>query len=183
MEDRIPSEQECYRIMVEHEMLPNIELHSRQVMRVALALVDHLARPGIVNRDLVLAAALLHDIAKTAAIRTRDHRHDLKGGEILRAMGCEAIARIVESHVVLDDFAPQGPLEERELVFYADKRVMHDRIVSLDERVADLADRYGINERIKAMIHENKDFVLRLETKIRGFLSTDLEAIIDRLKS
>ena len=71
--------------------------------------------------------------------------------------------------------------EEREIVFYADKRVMHDRIVSLDERVADLVRRYGINERIVNLITENKNFIRELGIKIQSFLVSDIEEIISRL--
>ena len=59
-------------------------------------------------------------------------------GALLQEMGFISVAAIVEQHVVLTNFNPRGALDEREVVFYADKRVMHDRIVTLDERVEDL---------------------------------------------
>jgi uncharacterized protein len=83
--------------------------------------------------------------------------------------------------VVFDDFRPDGRLEEREIVFYADKRVMHDRIVSLDERIDDLVDRYGINERIVNLITDNKNLILAIESKIRSFLLNEIEEILSRL--
>ena len=173
----VPTAAECYEIIRRHNMLDNIVRHSKRVMEVSLALVDNLRDPSIVQRSLVLSAALLHDIAKTRTIGTRE-RHDLIGGQIMREMGYDAIAEIVESHVVFEGFDPDGALEEREIVFYADKRVMHDRIVSIDDRVDDLVKRYGINERIVKLITENKEFILRLENKLRGFLARDIEEIV-----
>src|SRR5271157_2780259 len=153
---QIPTEQECYDIMRRHNMRDNILMHSMQVMKVSMALVEHLREPALIRPDLVRAGALLHDIAKSRSIETKELRHDLIGGEMMRELGYDDIARIVETHVVFGDFAATGRLEEREIVFYADKRVMHDTIVSLDERIRDLCDRYGVNERIINLITENK---------------------------
>jgi len=130
----------------------------------------------------VQSAALLHDIAKTRTIGSKELRHDMIGGQIMRDMGYDAIAEIVESHVVFERFNPGGGLEEREIVFYADKRVMHDRIVSIDDRVDDLVERYGINQRIVKLITENKAFVLQLESKLQSFLARDIDEIVSGVR-
>jgi len=174
----IPTEEECREIMHQHGMRDNIVRHSIQVMRVSLALVDNLREPSTINRDLVRAGALLHDIAKTRTLETGELRHDLIGGNLLRDKGYDDIARIVESHVVFEGFRADGPLEEREIVFYADKRVMHDQIVSLDERIEDLIARYGTHERIRAMIRENRAFVSALERKLQSYLIREIEDIL-----
>ena len=178
----VPTEAECYEIIKRSNMLDNIVRHSEMVMAVSLALVDNLKEPSIVQRSLVLSAALLHDIAKTRTIGSKELRHDIIGGQIMREMGYDAIAEIVESHVVFEGFNPDGELEEREIVFYADKRVMHDRIVSIDDRVDDLVERYGINQRIVTLITENKAFVLRLESKLRSFLARDIDEIVSDVR-
>jgi uncharacterized protein len=177
----VPTPDECYEIMKRYNMRDNIMKHSIQVMNVAMALVDYLIDPGMVQGSLVQAAALLHDIAKTRTIETKEMRHDLIGGQIMRELGYDAIAEIVESHVVFEGFLPDGALEAREIVFYADKRVMHETIVSIDDRVNDLVERYGINERIVKLITENKDFVLQVERKIQSFLSREIEEIVSGL--
>ncbi len=174
----VPSEDECFAIMKRYNMRDNIMRHSVQVMNVAMALVANLRDPGTVQPGLVRAGALLHDIAKTRTIETKEMRHDMIGGEIMRGLGYGAIAEIVESHVVFEGFRPDGVLEARELVFYADKRVMHESIVSIDARVDDLVERYGVNERIVKLITENKDFVLEVERKIQGFLVRDIGEIV-----
>jgi uncharacterized protein len=177
----VPDENECYEIMKRFNMLDNIMRHSVQVMNVSMALVRNLKETGDVRSDLVRASALLHDIAKTRTLGSKELRHDLIGGQIMREMGYDEIAVVVESHVVFEGFRPDGALEAREIVFYADKRVMHDRIVSIDDRVDDLVTRYGINPRIVTLITENKKFVLQVEKKIQGFLARDIEAIVSEL--
>ena len=132
--------------------------------------------------SLDLAAALLHDITKTRSLETNE-RHDLSGGELLREMGFTSIAEIVEQHVVLQNLNPQGRLEEREIIYYADKRVMHDKIVSIDERVHDLLQRYGNGEEIRSLICQNKNLILTVESKIASFMKTDINHAIEGMKA
>lgn len=179
--DRIPSREECEALMAEHAMLPNIVAHSCQVMRVSLALTDHLKKDVSVNRDLVLAAALLHDITKTRALQTKE-KHDQTGGNLLAALGFARVGDVVREHVALTDFHPEGKLEEREIVNYADKRVMHDSVVSLAERMRDLLLRYGATEEIRQSICSNGKQVLAVERKIRTFLTVPLETAIGELR-
>jgi uncharacterized protein len=174
----IPTQTECLEIMKRFGMRDNIVSHSLQVMRVSMRIAENLKPPSLLRADLVTAGALLHDIAKTRTIESKELHHDLLGAEMMRELGYEEIAQIVESHVVFKNFRSEGPLEEREIVFYADKRVMHDQIVSLDYRIEDLVKRYGINERISALILENKKLILQIESKIQSFLVRDIDEII-----
>ena len=179
---RIPSQEECYRIMTQYSMLPNIAEHSYQVMCVTLAIADNLRKGVMVDRDLMIAAALLHDITKARSLKTQE-RHDLTGGLLLRELGFICIAEIVEQHVVFNNFKEYGALEEREIVFYADKRVMHNRIVTVDERIQDLVNRYGLTEEISDMIIENKCLIHSIECKIAGFMQVDLHEAIAAIES
>jgi len=139
---RIPSENECYRLMAEMAMLDNIVAHSLQVCRVAAVLVDGLNACGhALDRRLVRAAALLHDITKTRSLKTSEN-HARTGARYLREKGYPEVGDIVGQHVILPDFKAGGDPCEAEVVNYADKRVMHDRVVSLEVRMADLIKRY-----------------------------------------
>jgi uncharacterized protein len=180
--DRIPSREECDEVMVQHSMRPNIVEHSIQVMHVSLAITDNLKNGVAVNRDLVIAGALLHDITKTRALKTKE-RHDLSGGDLLREMGFTSIAEIVEQHIVFQNLNPQGRLEEREIIYYADKRVMHDKIVTIEERVHDLIQRYGNAEEIRSLILQNKTLVLAIESKIASFMKIDINSAIEEIKA
>ncbi|HET6461711.1 MAG TPA: HDIG domain-containing protein [Syntrophales bacterium] len=180
--DRIPSREECNELMVQHSMRPNIIEHSIQVMHVSLAITDNLKNGIAVNRDLVIAAALLHDITKTRSLKTNE-RHDISGGELLRKIGFTRIAEIVEQHIVLQNLNPQGILEEREIIYYADKRVMHDKIVTIDERVHDLLQRYGNGEEIRSLISQNKNLILAVESKITSFMKIDINRAIEEMKA
>jgi putative nucleotidyltransferase with HDIG domain len=151
-------------------------------MYVSLAITDNLKNGVAINRDLVIAAALLHDITKTRSLETSE-RHDITGGKLLREMGFSSIAEIVEQHVVFQNLNPQGRLEEREIIYYADKRVTHDKIVTIEERVHYLIQRYGNTEEIRSRIIQNKNLVLAIERKIAGFMNIDIHRAIDELNA
>jgi uncharacterized protein len=138
----IPSEERCRRIISELGMLENIVAHSRQVCRVSLLLTDHLGLPGI-NRELVRAAALLHDITKTRSFQTNEN-HAETGACLLADLGYPEVARIVGQHVRLDRYPLNAsPLTDAEIVNYSDKRILHDKIVPLNERMGYILERYG----------------------------------------
>lgn len=178
--DRIPTRKECDELMARYSMLPNIVAHSLQVMRVSLAVTDHLKDNVTVNRDMIVAGSLLHDITKTRSLKTKE-RHDASGGAILRELGFPRIAEIVEQHVIIQDLNPEGALEEREIVYYADKRVMHDKIVTLKERVIDLINRYGTEEETRKLILQNEVQVTAVERKIAGFMKVDIHHAIGKI--
>jgi putative nucleotidyltransferase with HDIG domain len=171
--DGIPTIVECEKLMTRYYMLPNIIEHSLQVMRVSLAVTDQLKDGVSVNRNLVIAAALLHDITKTRSLKTKEN-HAASGGILLRELGFPGVAEIVEQHVIIQNLNLEGKIEEREIVYYADKRVMHDKIVTIDERVHDLIKRYGKVKEIRDQILRNKEQVLAVEKKIAGFMKIDI---------
>lgn len=177
---RIPTIEECYELMNSHAMLPNIIEHSKQVARVAAAIMDHLKDGADIHRAAVITACLLHDITKTRSLHTREH-HDVSGGRLLAELGFPTIGAMVEEHVVLKDFQVEGNLLAKELVFYADKRVMHDRIVTVEERVDDLIVRYGATEERIRLITSNFKQLYRLEEKISRFVKSDIQKILDQI--
>lgn len=130
--------------MTEYRMLANIRAHSLMVARLAELLA--LARRGqgaAIDVPLTVAAALLHDIAKSMCL-DNDRNHAAMGRDLCLRHGYPELAPLVFQHVVLDDHSfPATPLSAKELVYYADKRVNHDQVVSLDERRAYIVERYG----------------------------------------
>lgn len=141
----IPSVAECFQLMDRYRMLDNIRNHSIIVARISTLLAEEAGRAGLdISLPLVVTAALLHDIGKTACLdNDRDHA-DL-GRDICLEHGFDELAGIVAEHVHLrDNHLPV--VTESEIVFYADKRVTHDQVVSLDARHEYILERYGNND-------------------------------------
>lgn len=140
---QIPSRQQCLSLIRQMNMLDHIVVHSFQVCRVAIFLADHMGSgPSSLSRNLVQAAALLHDITKTRSFTTREN-HALTGAQFLNEMGYPEVGHIVEQHVRLDSYAASDFPTEAEIVNYADKRVLHDRIVTLKERMDYILEKYA----------------------------------------
>ncbi len=129
--------------MCEMEMLDHIVLHSIQVCRVATFITERLnSQQPQLNRELIRAAALLHDITKTRSFKTQEN-HALTGGQFLAEQGYPEIGELVRQHVRLDEYPSPVDLGEAEIINYADKRVLHDRVVSLEERLNYILEKYG----------------------------------------
>lgn len=82
------------------------------------------------NRARVMKACLLHDLCRA------EKEHARVSAEAIRKEGYPAIAALVAVHhqATYSEREAQGPLTEAEVLFYADKRVQEDRLVSIEER-------------------------------------------------
>lgn len=181
----IPDTATCIRLMDEYRMLENIRHHSLVVARVADLIfteldTDPLHSP-VQNRSLVLAGALLHDIAKTPCL-DNSCDHATAGAEICRKHGYLEVASIVEQHVVLQEFDPKrytcGRFNAADIVYYADKRVCHSQIVNLSQRLEYILEHYGNNDSERhGLIRENFQRCLNLEQVLFTFLPFTADAL------
>ncbi len=133
------------------------------------------------TRALVIAGALLHDIAKTQCLQENCNHAEI-GANICRDLGFPEIAEIVGNHVVLSHFAQQqyerGLFGATEIVFYADKRVRHDEVVSLDARLEYILGKYADNNPHKeAFILKNFSQCRKMEQHLFSFLPIEPEDI------
>ena len=165
-------------------MMAHIVDHSEQVCRVAVCLAGNLNREGVrLNIALIRAAALLHDITKTRSFSTHEN-HAETGGKFLQERGFAEVGRIIAQHVKLETYAvlSNSPVEA-EIVNYADKRVLHDQIVSLTDRMAYILDRYADSEesreRILGLWNKSKDLEKRLFDYL-PFQPQDLKHTIEK---
>ena len=160
-------------------MLPNIRRHSVVVARVALQIVDGLKKnenphSSIPETSLIIAGALLHDIAKTPCLKDGCD-HASAGAKICHSLGYPEIAPIVEGHVLLKEHDPrrnsQGIFTATEIIYYADKRVRHEEIVSLDDRLEYILEYYGMGDKVRhRLIRENFGRCVQLEKELFQFL-------------
>lgn len=166
----IPAREECLRLMGQYGMLENIIDHSLEVAKVALFLSFELNKKGQrIDLGLVEAASLLHDLTKTECLETKED-HAQTGAQALKGMGYERVGEVVAEHIQLSKVKDPSWISEKEVVNYADKRVQHDRIVSLRERFADLKDRYGKGKIAFQQMEKLEKDTLEIEKKIFSIL-------------
>jgi len=113
----IPSKEQCLKILKENNVPDNIVAHLKAVHNFSIQLCDVLEKRGVhVNRDLVAAGALLHDIKKTSS-----DDHVIGGYEFIKSLGFPEVALLVRKHSLVhlqsDDFTPKT--WEEKIVFYA----------------------------------------------------------------
>jgi len=162
----VPSRQDCLALMSAYGMLPNIREHSLLVGEVALHLGTALAEAGFdLHLDLIEAGALLHDLGKTACLGTTIN-HAEWGAQLVHDAGFPEVAQVVREHIILQPNGDLRPVREAEVVNYADKRVLHARVVPLTVRFADLVVRYGKSEQARRRIADLAKTARRLEAKL-----------------
>ena len=170
--------------MNSYQMLENIKAHS-----IVVASVAHVIAVGLKNADLVIsiekvvAGALLHDIGKTSSLGTSLDHSEI-GRKICVENHLYEIASIVAEHVRLKDYDLNGNYSEKEIVYYSDKRVNHDGIVSLEDRLAYILERYGKDkEGLCRAIQMNFELCKRIEKKLFKKLTFSPESLADRVEN
>lgn len=158
---KVPTVGECFRIWQKYQMMPHIKAHCLMVARVALTLARRFEKAGYpLREDLVLASALLHDIAKSYTIYFGGDHAILGCAWVMQEIQNPLIAQAVLAHVIWffdegEQAIEKNPCTLANLISYSDKRVQHDRLVTLSGRFEDLIKRYGTTEEKKRLININ----------------------------
>ena len=160
----LPTRKECLALLAEYHVPPHIVSHSKAVAKLAVFLARRLNENGAaVDVTLLKGACLLHDLLRVLDFKESDYNrfertlpeeekakwqrlrakykassHEDAACDILREQ-YPALALAIKRHrymALLDDKDHPNTWEEK-LLYYADKRVMHERIVPLKERLAE----------------------------------------------
>tara|TARA_Y100000310_G_scaffold341089_1_gene439092 strand:- start:26814 stop:27296 length:483 start_codon:yes stop_codon:yes gene_type:complete len=156
---KIPTKEECLSILERNKTPSNVISHCEAVCKVAEEIADRLISKGInVDKKLVTAAALLHDVE-----RVKDD-HIEEGAKLLKSLGYDEIAEVIRKHSLhkVEDPAKQPQTYEEKIVFYADKRCVGNKIVSLKERFDDLKERYKVD------LEKEFEFSKKVEEELNG---------------
>ncbi|MCK5098035.1 MAG: NTP transferase domain-containing protein [Desulfobacteraceae bacterium] len=109
----IPDKEECLSII--NEILPehdSIRTHMADVSFAALKIAHAITHE--INTDLIIAAALLHDIKR------KEKNHAVAGAQFINKMGFTEVSKIISQHMDID-FNPKMDIKEKEIVYFADK--------------------------------------------------------------
>ncbi len=181
----IPDHLGCIDLLEKYETPTHIVLHSEMVWQVGRVIAEGLMRQRyVVDLDLLRASCLLHDIGKYLCIKDGGGYHDVRGQLILDQEGFPDIGRIVVQHVVLRG-EKNRPLAEEHVLFYADKRVVHDEIVTLDDRFLYLEETYGSSSEAVRRLNIMKQETVSLEERIfdlLDFFPSDITSLVSGLR-
>jgi len=179
----IPSVEDCFELMEKYGMLENIKAHSIIVEKLANIIAKGLREAGAdISLEKVTAGALMHDIGKTPCLDSGGN-HAVIGAEICLKNHLDEISDIVGEHVRLKNYRLNKEINEKEIVYYADKRVNHDSVVSLEERLEYILIHYGRNrEPLCQLIRENFNLSKDVEKKLfanLNFMPEDLAHMME----
>ncbi len=166
---RIPNEEKCVKILLEEGVNSSVLRHALKVSEVAKDLADRVESKGYrVNKKLVTAGALLHDIGRAV---THDVSHGVIGGQIVRRRKLdEQLARIVERHVgagISEEEAAKLKLGtislipetvEEKIVCYADKLVDSDKKIEYTETLKYFKEKLGVDHPAIRRLEELDEF-------------------------
>ncbi len=156
----------CLQILKETRTLNHIREHSETVTRTAKEIAERLREAGKnVDVELVIAAALLHDVTKTRSLETGED-HAETGADLVRKKGYIEVSEIVRQHVRLDCEPDNERITEAEIVNYADKRVIDQNVVSLQERREYIFKRYAGHGIDASELEKIWEATKKVETKI-----------------
>jgi len=162
----LPTKEEIEKLWDEYHVPGNVRAHSRQTAKVAVFLAKKLNEKGIdVNTELVEMAALLHDLTRTANFENFDmqkgatkedaefwkklkqkygNMHHADSAANLLKEKYPEVAEVIRTHTIENQRKGLlGKSWEIKLLNYADTRVLHDKIVSIEDRFKDTRQRHG----------------------------------------
>ena len=126
----IPTDNEIQSFYEKYAVPSHVIKHMKAVADFQDEILDMLEEKGYeYDRLLLRAAALLHDIARL------EKNHAAAGARYLAEAGYPEISEIVALHhsVEMQKNEIPGPAE---ILFYADKRVAEDQVISIEDRFA-----------------------------------------------
>ncbi|MCR4335434.1 MAG: HDIG domain-containing protein [archaeon] len=141
---KIPSLEECNSIIEEYKVPEHIKSHIAMVRKIANFLAKKISKTEKeINLDLVDKGALLHDVMKMYCVEN-NCRHTEEASKVLSQKGFPEFGKVLEQHGLdeVNQFDAKTLLEAK-IVWYADKRVNHDKLVSLIARYVYLKNKYG----------------------------------------
>jgi len=161
----VPSPKECMAILTRN-LSPKdkgLVAHSCMVGEVARCLGQALNQIGYeLNLRLIVAAALLHDVARGLP------NHAKVAAQTLRDMDYPDVAEIVENHMICSNNG--ASITERDVVYLSDKLVLGSRLVSLEIRFEKQFERCLGNQELFELVQQRlsdaKDLRDRLEQEL-----------------
>ncbi len=170
----IPEPCECISLLENSPMADErVVNHCKKVAETAVRICAHLDHhPPLLDIHLIEAAALLHDIAR------KEPKHAVKGAELLRNMGFWEVADIVLAHMDLKT-TPDTPLNEKEIVYFADKLIVNDQLaLDFEKRFKEKQQRYNTNADAVEAIGRRLETACIINNKLSRILKKDLMEVL-----
>jgi CTP:molybdopterin cytidylyltransferase MocA len=150
--------------------------HCRAVAMVGEALAEALKpRVPSLNVGLVRAACLLHDMAKARP------KHALVGQGLLTNLGLSRLGEIVGAHMVMPAGQVESPLvTEEQVVYLADKLVVHDKFTGIERRAARALCTHSQDPPAQEAVRTRMHVARAIRAKMETTLGRSLNEVLPR---
>lgn len=171
----IPTEEQARALWDKYNLPERKRKHVQIVAKVADELATKCQRSNVkcqINRELLRAGALLHDIDKNIP-RLPGEQHPDTGVRILREEGMEEVANLVKIHslhAILDPAMCPSSWEEK--ILYLSDKMVKDEIITVDRRFA-LWRREQLSQDAVRILDESYPRVKQLEKEIFSQIHID----------
>jgi putative nucleotidyltransferase with HDIG domain len=159
-----------HKFRVHRETLQHSKVVAGVALRLAAALIRHGAR---LDMELILAAAMLHDIAKGRV------DHAFVGAEMISEIGFSSVARVVAAHTNIT-VQNSDPVDEREVVYLADKLVQGYVVTFLQDRFEEAVRKYRDDPVAYRFILDRFDRAEMIRRRFEAILGVSLESTLTR---
>lgn len=178
----VPDQQMINNLICEFATPKHIIKHQEGVAKVADFLAEAIFQRGVfLDLNLVHASAILHDLVRYVNFFSFDvgqfaenvskqkqaiwedvtgkyanMHHGDAASLILESKGYSSCAQVISHHKSKAILSDQIMAMEEKIVFFADKKVLHDRIVTVKDRLLDGRVRHAVKDLSKQRILENR---------------------------
>lgn len=174
----IPTLDQAKALWDKYELPEKKRIHVTLVAKLAAAFADQLTINKLtVQKDLLVAAALLHDIDK-AIPKAEGETHPDTAVRVLREEGMGEVADIVATHslhAILDPAIAPNTWEQR-LLYLADKMVKQE-IVGVDGRF-DLWRAEDLPAGARVALEKTYPLVKKLEREVCDLIGVSIDDIV-----
>ncbi len=169
-----PCRQTCLDLLAQMQTPQEVINHSLAVADLAAKISQALNAVGFsFDSELLLAAGLLHDIART------EPKHWLVGADILRKYGWDDLAALTENHMFYTSQKALEDFSELDILCLADKLFKGSQWVDLAKRKDNLLERFTDDQAIKA-INRRFEKAADLKAYIEGKIKSPLKDLVDQ---
>lgn len=161
---RAPNLEECYCILDLYSVPYNVRRHCDKVSKIVLNIVNRLNSKGYnFNENIMLASALLHDLAR------KEKNHAREGARILDDLGYPNVGEIIAAHMNID-VNEKEDITEEEILYLSDKVVQEDKFIGLEKRFSEYSSKFSNNAEALTKVTKRFGDARKIEKKIERIL-------------
>jgi molybdenum cofactor cytidylyltransferase len=173
LHERVPAADACRELLARLETPAPVIAHVVTVARLARRLGAALRASGVpLDLNLLEAAALLHDVARTAPA------HAEAGAAVLDVEGYPRVAAVTRFHMMLPGPPPDVP-GEREVLYLADKLTVGSRTADLDGKRARAEARFAGDPTALGAARARLEAARLIGARIESLTGLPLSVILD----